>query len=340
MSDEEKLNDFRTELLIDHYSEVASIVLLAIPCIMLIFDFFENPDAFFEHYKFYTACIALSILAYGFRLWLTQIEIYHIGIWHSLIQNDEETRNYLTGKLMPYFEQPADPPDKIDNSEKRRLYALSMLGIVFDILTVLAFFNQITLTFRVESVADVSAGSIWCNYFYGTFMGNPFIYLVIPAFLLHKHISSKVQYYGLLLKQLKYGRFLLKYYHECAQFNWFKTYQSMLKDEKPMKYHCVLLWLNILIEFVSLGLFFGVGIYHIWLYATYKLISLNAFKYLLIYGLCYRVNLHFVHYYQNHFMMCEWLNWLKHYYLNGFKSIISAKQNCWISGSLKESANE
>lgn len=28
MSDEEKLNHFRTELLIDHYSEVASIVLL------------------------------------------------------------------------------------------------------------------------------------------------------------------------------------------------------------------------------------------------------------------------------------------------------------------------
>lgn len=195
------------------------------------------------------------------------------------------------------------------------------------VCVLIALFNQITLIFKVESVADVSAGSIWYNYFYGTFMGDPFIYLVLPFWWMHEYMVHRMKYFQLLLGKTLYGRFLLKYYYECAQFNWFKTYKELPSDTKTMKYHYILLWLSIAIEFIALGLFFAVGIYHVWLYITYKLPSLNAFKYLLVYGLCYRVNLHFVHYYQNHFLN---IKCLKNYYLDGFNMIISMKHNKWI----------
>ena len=207
--------------------------------------------------------------------------------------------------------------------------------VVLCALTMIALFNQITLIFRVESVADVSANSVWYNYFYGTFMGNPFILFVLPFWWLHEYITHRMNAYKHTIKQLKRGQFLLKYYQECAQFNWFKTYQSMPKDKKPIKYHYWLVSLNIIIEFTSLIIFFIVGIYHIWFYAKYGLASFNAFKYLLVYGLCFRVNTHFVHYYQNHFLNVKWLKWLKAYYLNGFNVLISMKHNEWIRNYLK-----
>ena len=268
----------------------------------------SGTDNFFWNYKLYTFLILSMILSYTLYAFLNQFDKDD----YSTMLIDTKKHGYLI-----------------------ELICLCIFDMILCIFSLIALFNQSTLIFRVDSVAHVSAHSIWYNYFYGTFMGNPFIFLVLPFWWLHEYIVHRMVYYRPLLKQLKYGRFLSRYYQECAQFNWFETYQSMSKDKKPMKYHYVLLWLNILIEFVSLGLFFGVGIYHIWLFAKYGFASFNAFKYLLVYGLCFRVNTHFVHYYQNHFLNVKWLKWLKAYYLNGFNVLISMKHNEWIRNYLK-----
>lgn len=210
------------------------------------------------------------------------------------------------------------------------LYVRCTIELVLCLFAVIALFNQITLIFRIESVKDVSIHSFGYNYFFGTFMGNPFIYFILPFWWIHEYTVHHFNSYKDFFNKTKYGRFLLKYYNECKQFNWLKTYRSLPKNVQVMKYHYWLLSLNIIIEFVSLVLFFVVGIYHIWLCVRYELISFNAFKYLLAYSLCYRINLHFVHYYQNSFLIDQHFKKLKNYYLNGFNTLISLKHNKWI----------